>query len=316
MPSIRRSLVTLVIAVGAWAGQKPAQAPAKAAAPVEKPTLVGSETCQACHEDIYTAFQKSRHQSVETDKKRGWAGNGCESCHGPASKHVETASADEIRNPLKLTAALADKGCLTCHLNQPTHSGRLQGGHARSQVACTSCHSVHKAEPEALRAKKIATINTQCASCHQGVWAQFARPHSHQLKQGAMSCTDCHNPHGNQLAKQVQTFASNEPGCLGCHTNTRGPFTFEHAPMRQTGCATCHEVHGSANPRMLTRHEVRFVCLECHANVGSLTSSAPVNSGSGVVPPSFHDLRSTRFQNCTLCHQKIHGSHADRNYLR
>jgi hypothetical protein len=37
---------------------------------------------------------------------------------------------------------------------------------------------------------------------------------------------------------------------------------------------------------------------------------------AGVVPPSFHDLRSPVFQNCTVCHQKIHGSHVDRNLLK
>ena len=72
--------------------------------------------------------------------------------------------------------------------------------------------------------------------------------------------------------------------------------------------------HGSANAKMLIREEVRFVCLECHANLPSLpTQTASVR---GVVPPAFHDLTSPRFRNCTICHQKIHGSHVDRNLLR
>ena len=38
---------------------------------------------------------------------------------------------------------------------------------------------------------------------------------------------------------------------------------------------------------------------------------------TGVVPPAFHDdLTSPRFRNCTICHQKIHGSYIDRNLLR
>ena len=73
---------------------------------------VGSETCQACHEDIHAAFQKDPHAVVDTDKKRGWETRACESCHGPASKHVESASADDIRNPAKLGAAKADESCL------------------------------------------------------------------------------------------------------------------------------------------------------------------------------------------------------------
>ena len=58
---------------------------------------------------------------------------------------------------------------------------------------------------------------------------------------------------------------------------------------------------------MLNRPEQRFLCLECHTN--SLTTL-------GGTPPAFHDLRSARFQNCTSCHSKIHGSYVNRVFLR
>jgi DmsE family decaheme c-type cytochrome len=111
----------------------------------------------------------------------------------------------------------------------------------------------------------------------------------------------------------TQTFAANEPGCLNCHGDKRGPFTFEHPVVRFEGCGACHEPHGSVNPRMLTRPVVLQVCLECHAN---LPAAVATRKAAGVVPPSFHDLRSPRFQNCTVCHQKVHGSYVDRNLLR
>ena len=291
---------------------KPAEA--EPAPPAGPKTYVGSETCQTCHEDIFNSFQKDPHKSVDADKKRGWENNACESCHGPASSHAETASAEEIINPAKLPPARADETCLTCHRNQPTHIGRIQSGHARSRVACTSCHRMHQPEAGSLVPRKPRAINQQCANCHQGAWAAFQRPHAHRLPQGAMSCSDCHNPHGSFLPRQVRTFAANEPGCFTCHANLRGPFTYEHAPMRTEGCQTCHEPHGSANPKMLTRADVRFVCLECHANLPQQTSGTA--AFIGVVPPAFHDLRSPRFRNCTVCHQKIHGSHADRNLTR
>src|SRR5215831_11947599 len=94
---------------------------APASAEANKPAeYVGSETCQTCHEDIYKAFQKNPHHAVETDKKRGWENPACESCHGPASKHTESLSAADIRQPAKLQAAQTDRICLTCHQNQPT----------------------------------------------------------------------------------------------------------------------------------------------------------------------------------------------------
>lgn len=269
---------------------------------------VGSTTCEACHEDIFDAFMKSPHDAVETEARIGWKGRACESCHGPGGKHVQTVSPSDIRNPAKLAPAAVDETCLKCHLNQATPVGYLRSTHGKNQVACTVCHSIHGSS---LVARTIPAINQLCGRCHANIWAQFQRPYHHKLPEEAMSCVDCHNPHGTVRAAMIQTFAANEPGCFTCHGDKRGPFTFEHGPVRFEGCTTCHEPHGSANPRMLVRHEVRFVCLECHANL-------PVNTTGtiGVVPLSFHDLRSPQFQNCTVCHQKIHGSYVDRDLLK
>ena len=272
----------------------------------------GSQACAVCHEDISNAFAKSPHHLVDTDKRRGWEARACESCHGPGDKHAGSADAADIRNPSKLAAAATDKTCLTCHLNTPTHIGRLQSSHAKDQVSCTTCHKIHANGPEGLVARKPAEVNKLCAGCHLDVWTQFQRPNHHKLPEGAMTCVDCHNPHGSVRPAMTQTFASNEPGCLNCHGDLRGPFTFEHGPVRFEGCSTCHEPHGSANPRMLVRQEVRFVCLECHANLPNPNTSGTI----GVVPPAFHDLLLPQYRNCTVCHQKIHGSYVDRTLLK
>ncbi len=285
---------------------------ATAAAQEVAPPYVGSQTCSTCHEDIYNAFQKSPHHVVDSDKKRGWAGKACESCHGPAQKHTESLSADDIRNPGKLAAAAADKLCLTCHLNQPTHVGRLESSHARDQVSCVGCHPVHANGPQGLVTRATAASNAKCATCHQNVWAQFQKPNHHKVPEGAMGCVDCHNPHGTNAKAMTQLYAANDRGCVGCHGDKRGPFTFEHAPVRFEGCSACHEPHGSTNPLMLTRAEVRIVCLECHSSLPTVPNLA----SNGVVPPAFHDLRSPRYRNCTVCHQKIHGSYVDRSLLK
>lgn len=131
-----------------------------------------------------------------------------------------------------------------------------------------------------------------------------------------MSCVDCHNPHAEFLPKMVRTVVANEPSCLKCHANLRGPFTFSHPPVEVEGCWQCHEPHGSANPRMLVRAEVRFVCLECHANAsvplrGTAANGAAQVDAVGGMPPAFHNLSNPRFRNCTVCHVKIHGSYVD-----
>jgi DmsE family decaheme c-type cytochrome len=130
------------------------------------------------------------------------------------------------------------------------------------------------------------------------------------LATGAVKCADCHNVHGRTLGNSFAATSANEPGCNKCHGDKRGPFVFEHAPVRQEGCSGCHEPHGSANPRMLNRAEVHLQCLECHTNT---TNNASV---SGTTPPAFHNLRDPRIKNCTTCHVKIHGSHVNRALLR
>ena len=235
--------------------------------------FAGNEVCQACHEDIAKAFLKSSpHRAV--------AENTCESCHGAGAKHAESADAKLILNPRKLAPVDSEKSCATCHRS-------LSNQHRRHQMACASCHSIHTQPAKA-----------ECASCHLSQKTSFARTHAHPVARGAMTCTDCHNPHRAPLG---------EPGCLRCHGDKRGPFTFEHAPMRTDGCTACHEPHGSTNPRMLTRPVVSQLCLECHANT---------TVGLSGIPPAFHDLRSPRFRNCTTCHMKIHGSHVSKVLLR
>ena len=304
----------MLLATLGSAQDKQAPPGAPAAADNKKAEFVGSTTCQMCHEDIFNAFQKNPHQVVETDKKRGFDTKACESCHGPGSKHAESASAADILQPAKLKPSEADTRCLTCHKNQQTHVGRLNSSHAKNQVSCTACHSIHKNGPHGLVARKPEEINKQCAACHVNVWASFQQPYKHRLPEGAMSCVDCHNPHGSALPRSIQTVRANEPACSKCHGDKVGPFPFEHAPVRLQGCATCHEPHGSANPRMLNRAQVQYVCMECHSNLP--VPSPPPGSTLGTVPPAFHDLRNPRFQNCTLCHQKVHGSYVTRNLTK
>lgn len=296
----------------------PAQtAPASTSTEASFPAgYVGAETCAGCHDEVVKKFDKNPHHALDNTKSkwRKWEGRACESCHGPGEKHANSADPKDIQNPSKLKPVQADLICLSCHRNQATHVGRLQNGHARGEVGCTACHDIHAtgADSSAVRLKQTAKVNQLCSSCHVDVWAAFQKPNHHRVPEGAMACTACHNPHGGFLRANNRMSNGNEPGCLSCHSDKRGPFVFEHAPVRSEPCSTCHEPHGSSNPRMLTRHEVSSQCLECHAN---LLTPTP-NTVAGGIPPAFHDLRQARYRQCTICHQKIHGSNANRSLMR
>jgi DmsE family decaheme c-type cytochrome len=145
-------------------------------------------------------------------------------------------------------------------------------------------------------------------------------PFKHRVNEGAIQCTDCHNPHGgfaptwrmSQRPQMLDRASGNEEPCLKCHIDKRGPFVFEHTAVRVDGCVTCHNPHGSVNAKLLKRPVVFTVCLECHngapnfgrQSVGVLTQDA------------MHNMADPRFQNCTTCHVRIHGSNADAFFLR
>src|SRR5262245_5016002 len=115
-------------------------------------TYVGSKTCLGCHDDL-KSFQNNPHHRLDTDQRRGWATKACEACHGPGGKHAESGLATDIVNPRTAAATQVIQLCLQCHLNEPTHVGRIQSGHARNMTACTACHTMHAGQDALVRRK-------------------------------------------------------------------------------------------------------------------------------------------------------------------
>ena len=110
----------------------------------------------------------------------------------------------------------------------------------------------------------------------------------------------------------VEQASGNEEPCLRCHLDKRGPFAFEHPGVRIDGCESCHSPHGSMNARLLKRPVIFTLCLECHNGAGNFG-----RQGDGVkLQSSAHNMADPRYQNCTTCHVRIHGSNADPQFLR
>jgi hypothetical protein len=92
----------------------------------KKPDLtkyVGSDTCQACHTDLFKSFEATPHWKTMLDKRGGPAKQGCESCHGPGKEHVE-GGGDKTKITLikQLSAKNVSETCLTCHQYGEEHS--------------------------------------------------------------------------------------------------------------------------------------------------------------------------------------------------
>jgi DmsE family decaheme c-type cytochrome len=282
--------------------------------------FVGSNVCRTCHPDIYSTFFRNPHYKSIASGREAPADTGCESCHGPGAGHVSAGGGREtIPNAFSRMApgAIVDT-CLRCHSQTISRANIRRSEHTLSDVVCANCHSIHRSPaPKYLLADQQTDL---CYSCHTTVRAQFSMPFKHRVNEGSVKCTDCHNPHGSFAAtwsmgarpRMVDQAVGNEQPCLACHIDKRGPFVYEHPAVRVDGCETCHNAHGSTNARLLKRPVTFPLCLECHNGFGNFGRQA-----NGVrLQSASHNMADPRYQNCTTCHVRIHGSNSNSLFLR
>jgi len=95
--------------------------------------------------------------------------------------------------------------------------------------------------------------------------------------------------------------------CYECHTEKRGPFLWEHAPVRED-CTTCHDPHGSNHEKLLVAKNP-YICQRCHLNTrhpGSLYDGSNVSVAGDPFGASNRAVEHA----CKNCHQNVHGSNA------
>jgi DmsE family decaheme c-type cytochrome len=280
------------------------------AAGQEQPTPAGAEACIECHESEVAEFSGTKMGKLFLNHPRtAVEEQGCESCHGPSTTHAETG-ADERGGLVSFskddpTPIDARNGmCLACD----EESARLfwKGSpHESRGVACADCHRVHVASRAVPEGSQFTMTGAQlkegnvvgtCAQCHLKQNAQLLRFSHMPLREGKLDCASCHNPHGSPNEKMLKAASVNET-CYMCHTEKRGPFLWEHAPVVEN-CANCHDPHGSNHEKMLVVPKPRL-CQQCH-----IETRHPTN-------PQRSLATGTRFlseRQCLNCHMNLHGS--------
>lgn len=251
---------------------------------------VGDRECQFCHKLESRQQAASEHGHLVSG--RAGEGHGCETCHGPGSRHINVVGDPLYRGPLYIRTA-ADirqdpgKTCLSCHEN----GSRLHwhvSAHAASDVSCTGCHRIH--EPEA---------SPDCGTCHRRENARIQRSSHMPVREGSQKCADCHDPHGGIGPASLRAASVNEV-CHRCHADKRGPMLFDHPPVRED-CTLCHDPHGSNHRNMLVQRPP-LLCQRCHM-VGGHASW--LYDGAELRSPATSQFGG---KNCLNCHSRIHGS--------
>ena len=314
-----RRHVLFALALGVWVVSTAARFDARQAAPPVTPTpalasaspqvpqsppavsagYAGSDTCAVCHSDHAAGLGRSRH-GLAADPRSPAANRGCESCHGPGQAHVDDEEKGHIRRFSTTAPAETNETCLTCH-NRGNHAGWVGSIHESRDLSCTSCHSVHA--PQSPRSQLAKATETQvCASCHRLQVAKTERAVAHMpVREGKMTCSSCHNPHGSITnVKALRTGSSVNESCTSCHAEMRGPMLFEHTPVREN-CATCHDPHGSSNDRMLNVR-MPMLCQRCHV---ATRHPATVYDNGAITSNKSNRMFG---RSCVNCHSNIHGS--------
>jgi predicted CXXCH cytochrome family protein len=171
-------------------------------------TFVGTQACADCHDTLVRDFKTADHAKLMAKGKNA-ENMGCESCHGPGSKHVQSGGAARtIVNPKK-----SPETCFQCHLevrakfNLPHAHPVLEG-----KMSCSDCHDPHKGSMlKGGGAHNVMGKNETCFQCHSAQKGPFVFEHE-ATREG---CSTCHEPHGS--VNQRMLTERNALLCLKCH---------------------------------------------------------------------------------------------------
>jgi DmsE family decaheme c-type cytochrome len=264
-------------------------------APVDA-TYVGAKVCVTCHAAQAEAFSLTLMGKIGKTQKGKFD---CENCHGPGSAHVKAGGGRGVGGiisfrPEDLTRTAEENNaiCLACH-----DKGRRINWHGSTHdergLMCSNCHTVMKNVSRKFQLKTAFQPDT-CFQCHKNKRAEMWRSSHIPVREGKVTCSDCHNPHGSYSEAMLKTATVNEV-CWQCHAEKRGPFLWEHPPVTES-CLNCHDPHGSNNDFLLKISRPRL-CQQCHS--GGQHNSNPRNPLVTLYAQG---------RECQNCHSNHHGS--------
>ena len=112
----------------------------------EDATNVGAQACADCHQDLSAEFTRTVHARLASFELSGNVA-GCEACHGPGSKHIESLdTADIIGFSDEASHESIEGRCLSCHTSG-MGAYWPYSEHSESGITCTNCHKIHQTGP-------------------------------------------------------------------------------------------------------------------------------------------------------------------------
>ena len=222
--------------------------------------------------------------------------------------------------------------CLDCHKKQLTHFGETPHSKvffknprtALERLGCEACHGPGKAHAESggddrgglivfnfIKSKpsSVDARNGVCLQCHEKTARMLWEGSTHETRN--VACTNCHTVMSNKSDRANLKQATVRETCGSCHAKQKNAaMKASHMPLGENKleCTSCHNPHGSANPKMLKESRPRL-CQQCHQSSGHPQQPRLFTLNSlGVTVPRASDVQFLMNRQCSNCHFNIHGS--------
>jgi DmsE family decaheme c-type cytochrome len=201
---------------------------------------------------------------------------------------------------------LGSDTCKTCHEelyqkkfeNTPHFNAALDPAHG-----CEACHGPGSAHVEgggditkiiSFKTMSRKESSARCLTCHGEKHEQrhfSASAHA----SNDVGCLDCHSPHNAKEPEHL--LARAQPGlCYGCHAAAKADFgkPYHHRVNEGLiGCSDCHNVHGTTTLRQVrAMPSGDAICGKCHADKAG---------------PFVYEHTPVKTEGCSSCHTP-HGS--------
>lgn len=304
---------------------------------------IGAKACVECHPLRNELLGKSVHSSLAL----GQNPQGCETCHGAGSLHAESDGiARLITRPDRATDGM--QTCRSCHDQVDPVEFHWVDRHQpllTKDATCTTCHTVHRAEPPAPRVDGVtgqstarsplrappAPTNQVCLRCHVPAFDVLPGTVHDQLGRLetplAEGCAACHagaeqhaagpgrrdlveSMHGTSAALQLET-------CGKCHSDDLALRHVE-AGYHYRSEVSCLSCHSPAAPRGRVQQDAEQKCQSCHPSVAAefrQPNRHPVPEGH-MGCADCHEPHGARFRfrdlelrqgRCVTCHREYRG---------
>ena len=173
----------------------------------------------------------------------------CVECHDAEDMPDMSRSAHAVKTDPRTPT------CVSCHGPSPGHVKKEAGkGQAKPDRMFTKAAST-----------PVAERNAACLACHQKDAKRVLWGGS-QHETADLACSSCHKVHVNQDKALNRTTQADL--CITCHKEQRTQMakpSHHPVPEGKMSCSDCHNVHGSAGPKLAKRDSTNDTCYTCHA---------------------------------------------------